>query len=255
MENKWTDKHYDGDINLSKSEIKEKKIRVDVYKFYESHKIHMVDKFGILFHTLKAITRFGKKNEDERDLKAMIIQPMIMARYMGYDFREIYKKEIDLLDKEFDDELKIVASITNSTNEKIIVEDLWGNKKDLYSDNEIWNTDPEYLGGIIKIEDEKRLDSSSQVTKEKSNQDPNSDIFKDYNKLASEYLSGLPYIIFFDDFKHRHKVLTDLNSLGLKNIHLDSPLYYDNFTELGGIRIGVQKEVSFIKNEEVGKYK
>ena len=56
--------HYDGlEINGE---------RIDPMWVYKKFKLHEIDETGALFHILKSVLRFGKKNEIEREFQAII---------------------------------------------------------------------------------------------------------------------------------------------------------------------------------------
>ncbi len=46
--------------------------RIDPMWVYKKFRLHEIDESGALFHILKTILRFGKKNEVKRELQAII---------------------------------------------------------------------------------------------------------------------------------------------------------------------------------------
>ncbi len=79
----YTDKHYDFTYKLSKEEIKKGEIKLDPYKVSSVWKLGERDNnSGILFHILKTITRFGLKNDEEREIQAIIKQAENLRRFI-----------------------------------------------------------------------------------------------------------------------------------------------------------------------------
>lgn len=79
----YSDKHYDFTYKLSKEEIKKGEIKLDPYKVSSVWKLGERDNnSGILFHILKTITRFGLKNDEEREIQAIIKQAENLRRFV-----------------------------------------------------------------------------------------------------------------------------------------------------------------------------
>ena len=78
----YTDKHYNFICKLSKEEIEKGEIKLDPYKVASVWKLGERDNnSGILFHILKTITRFGLKNDEEREIQAIIKQAENLRRF------------------------------------------------------------------------------------------------------------------------------------------------------------------------------
>ena len=85
VEDKWSDKHYNFEYELSEEDIKKGKIKIDPY---------FVDKIwgiknGCLFHILKTLARWGNKNTIERETKASIATLFRYAELENIDLKEL----------------------------------------------------------------------------------------------------------------------------------------------------------------------
>lgn len=79
----YTDKHYDFTYKLSKEEIEKGEIKLDPYIVASAWKLGERDNnSGILFHILKTIPRFGLKNDEEREIQAIIKQAENLRRFI-----------------------------------------------------------------------------------------------------------------------------------------------------------------------------
>ncbi len=79
----YTDKHYDFTYKLSKEEIEKGEVKLDPYKVSSVWKLGERDNnSGILFHILKTIPRFGVKNDEEREIQAIIKQAENLRRFI-----------------------------------------------------------------------------------------------------------------------------------------------------------------------------
>lgn len=70
----WTDKHYDFSYQLTKQDIENGFVKVDPYFVARIWQLGKKDDSGVLFHNLKNISRYGKKNSKEREIRALYAQ-------------------------------------------------------------------------------------------------------------------------------------------------------------------------------------
>lgn len=79
----WTDTHYEHYYTLTEDDIKLGKVKLDVYTVADVWKIGSKDDSGALWHTFKIFPRYGEKNSEEREIKAMYAQVKALAKIKG----------------------------------------------------------------------------------------------------------------------------------------------------------------------------
>ena len=79
----WSAKHYDHYYTLTEDDIEAGKVKLDVYTVSEVWGIGSKDDSGALWHSLKAIARFGDKNPIEREVQALYAQVKALAKVKG----------------------------------------------------------------------------------------------------------------------------------------------------------------------------
>lgn len=84
----WSDKHYDHYYTLTEEDIEAGKIKLDVYTVSNVWGIGSKDDSGALWHTFKIFPRFGEKNSEEREIKAMYEQVKALAKVKGVKLEE-----------------------------------------------------------------------------------------------------------------------------------------------------------------------
>lgn len=85
---KFTDSHYNFSYKLKEGDIKKGEVKIDPYFVANQWELGAKDNTGCLFHLFKTICRFGIKNTEERELKAMKATLKRMFELKGVDFDE-----------------------------------------------------------------------------------------------------------------------------------------------------------------------
>lgn len=83
MESHWTDQHYSFQYTLTAQDKEVGTIKVDPYFVSKQWKLGKKDDTGAIFHILKTIARFGDKNSNEREIKALYAQVVRLAELEG----------------------------------------------------------------------------------------------------------------------------------------------------------------------------
>lgn len=83
----WTASHYDWYYTLTEDDIKLGKVKIDPYFVNKVWQLNSKDDTGVLFHNLKTLSRFGDKNDVEREIKALYNQTKRMAELYNVDLK------------------------------------------------------------------------------------------------------------------------------------------------------------------------
>jgi hypothetical protein len=113
MSKEYSKSHYDAKMELTKKDIKNGYVRLDTYAVYKANKLGEVDCCGVLFHNLKTIMRYSRKNPVQREVLALVNQTLRLAREEGVDIREALREELDILDEIYNDPSGIPTEIIN----------------------------------------------------------------------------------------------------------------------------------------------
>ena len=97
MKDKYSTNHYDARMELTQRDIDNGFVRMDAYSIYKANNMNQFDKNGLLFHNLKTLLRFGIKNEISREVKALVVQSLRLAREEGINISEILQDELDII--------------------------------------------------------------------------------------------------------------------------------------------------------------
>jgi predicted transcriptional regulator len=81
--NEYDKSHYDFMYKLTEKDIKKEKIKIDPY--FVASVWNIQDNTGVLFHNLKNIARYGKKNSKGREIKSIYYQIKRLAELLNID--------------------------------------------------------------------------------------------------------------------------------------------------------------------------
>jgi hypothetical protein len=84
-DNKRIDTHYDFFYDLNTHEVLSQVLKVDPYFVSKQWRLGERDSSGVLFHILKTLARFGDKNPEEREIKAIYLQIKRLAELKGVE--------------------------------------------------------------------------------------------------------------------------------------------------------------------------
>lgn len=79
------DGHYDFFYDLNRREVEVQQLKIDPYFVAKQWRIGERDPSGVLFHILKTVARFGDKNSEEREIKAIYLQIKRLAELKGVE--------------------------------------------------------------------------------------------------------------------------------------------------------------------------
>ena len=92
MTQEWTDKHYNLTYTLTESDKSSGFVKLDPYLVSKVWKVGSKDDSGALWHCLKTIARFGEKNSQEREIKALYAQIKRLAEINNVELEDITKE-------------------------------------------------------------------------------------------------------------------------------------------------------------------
>ena len=91
MLQEWTDKHYNFSYTLTEKDKSSGVVKLDPYLVSKVWKVGSKDDSGALWHCLKTIARFGEKNSQEREIKALYAQIKRLAEINNVELEDIAK--------------------------------------------------------------------------------------------------------------------------------------------------------------------
>lgn len=89
MTQEWTDKHYNLTYTLTESDKSSGFVKLDPYLVSKVWKVGSKDDSGALWHCLKTIARFGEKNSQEREIKALYAQIKRLAEINNVRLKDV----------------------------------------------------------------------------------------------------------------------------------------------------------------------
>lgn len=234
MKDKYSTNHYDARMELTQRDIDNGFVRMDAYSIYKANNMNQFDKNGLLFHNLKTLLRFGIKNEISREVKALVVQSLRLAREEGIDISEILQDELGIINyKNPIDEIPIFNS--------------HGDKVNFIPPEQIksWNSSEETI--IAKpILDNKGFNlPPAFIASENSGKSPNKKLRKVYFPIKTfderaeilRYLCNLGHDI--KDFMMYTKLFNYIIIGENGEILLDEFMHYDGYEE-GVMELGIE---------------